>query len=144
MNHTPTKAQWQVVIDNLKKVLPLATREDHLNMGYGGVNTWGHVCGTMHCVGGWYAVATLDKRQELTYEDGVLQMSKDLGFTMRGSFYVIRRWASNNPTMWGNDDGAKMFLFPSAYYHKDKRPNGALNLQHVIDHFEEVRDRSPD
>lgn len=74
--HTPTKAQWQVVIDNLKKVLPLAVRERHLNMMEPDAKSENHECGTIHCFGGWYAVAACDHSEVyLGYDDGANEMA---------------------------------------------------------------------
>jgi len=55
----PTKAQFQTVIDNLKSVLPQATKDEQLDMLEGGIydpdNVYfrPHVCGTTHCMAGW-------------------------------------------------------------------------------------------
>lgn len=138
--HTPTKSQWQTVIDNLKKVLPMATMEGHLNMLQSEVN-YEHRCGTIHCVGGWYAISTCDLSNTVDYEDGAHNMATHLGFKRKED---MKRYYDDRLDLWGNGHAINMFLTPCAYYHHTKRPEGAQTLQHVIDHFEEVRDRSPE
>lgn len=129
------------VIENLKKVLPMAVYRYHLNMQETRVNI-DHVCGTVHCVGGWYAIAKgLDIGKRVTFMDGANEINKDLGFSEQCGIKASREWAVNNPKIWGNVSGYFMFSLESAYYHPTKRPNGALNLQHVIDHWQEVYDR---
>jgi hypothetical protein len=133
--HNPTKKQWQKVIDNFKKVLPLAIREDHLNMSEARVNEKDNQCGTVHCVGGWYAVATLDTKSNLlSFSDGADEMAKHLGFT---DMYRLGDWAHANSDIWGNDFGYNLFGHEAAY-------DDAENLTEVITFLEGVRDRSPE
>lgn len=144
--HTPTKAQWQVVIDNLKKVLPLAARERHLNMMEPDAKSNSHECGTIHCFGGWYAVAACDHNEEyLGYDDGANEMAKHLGLKEEGrdGEFSIEDFASNNKYIWGNSRGHLLFISREAFI-SPSRPDGALTLQHIVDHLEEVRDRSPE
>lgn len=139
--HTPTKAQMQVVIDNLYKVLPRATQYNALDMVMAAVNE-DHECGTTHCFGGWYAVAVLDNRIPMGYKDGINIINKHLGFyfTRTENFQM---WAIDNPDIWGNSRGISMYSDRKAFFHQTKRPDGALNLKDIIDHLEEVRDRLP-
>lgn len=137
----PTKNQWQVVIDNLRKVLPMAERDGGLDMFEGRVNELDHQCGTIHCVGGWYAVAALNTSLPLTYLDGTNAIALALGFEDDDD---LEKFLLDNPDYWGNMAGKFIFCAASAYYQPDKRPYGATNLLHVIEHFEEVRDRSPE
>lgn len=136
--HTPTKAQWQTVIDNLKKVLPMALTEESLDMG----ETC--VCNTTNCVGGWYVIATQGKisvEDYFSYRIGTDAIAQELGFRDDNG---LEYFLSDNPDLWGNEHGCAIFSCEKAYQHKIKRPHGAQTLQHVIDHFEEVRDRSPE
>jgi hypothetical protein len=134
--HTPTKAHWQVVIDNFKKVLPIATKRNNLDMLEPAVNADQHKCGTVHCIGGWYAIATCDINKPLNYKDGALKMAEDLGFRDL-PILQLEEWAINHPSIWGNRYGAGMFCNPSAY-------GNATNLAEAIQFLEKVRDRSPD
>jgi len=129
--HTPTKKQFQLVIDNFKKVLSLATMEGNLDMGENRVNTFGHACGTVHCVAGWYAVATLHHSIPLDFSDGAHAMAVDLGFENK---WRLEDWARDNPKIWGNSYGSYMFYSDSAY-------NDAKTLQEVIKHLQGVRNR---
>ena len=73
MKH-PTKKQFQKVIDLLYTVLPLTfDNKDHLNMGELRVSDGFHSCGTVHCFGGWFAVALLNEKiltGRVNYMDG--------------------------------------------------------------------------
>lgn len=132
--HTPTKQQWQTVIDNLKKVLPMAANEHHLDMGENRVNGHYHKCGTIHCVGGWYAVSVCDLTEEIDFNDGGEAMANHIGFDDR---HRLAEWAYLNPEIWGNEHGDMMFYDNKAY-------DGAKTLTEVIAHLEGVRDRSPE
>lgn len=131
--YTPTKAQWQTVIDNFKKVLPMTILKHHLSMSETAVND-SHTCGTVHCVGGWYAVAALDLAQPLSYRDGAKKMSRDLGFEDDNK---LEDWAGDNAYIWGNIHGLSMFSGREAYDH-------ANTLGEVVAYLEGVRDRSPE
>lgn len=141
--HTPTKTQWQTVIDNFKKILPAASHEGHLDMNVylvhrqGNGTVPGHKCGTIHCVAGWYAIAarTIDLSVSyIGFSIGCDAMAEDLGFSDK---YVLASWAHKNPKIWGNDLGNNLFGSRAAY-------NGADTLQEVVEYLEGVRDRSPD
>jgi hypothetical protein len=139
--HTPTKAHWQVVIDKLKSILPMAKHESNFDMGQGRVNCF-HKCGTVHCVGGWYAIASgLHNMGPVDYEDGADFMAADLGFKQLHPSVeakeLLRDWAYENCHIWGNHSGYSMFSDEAAYgYAKD--------MQGVITYLEGVKDRSPE
>jgi hypothetical protein len=133
-----TKEKVQLVIDNFKKVLPMATLANHLNMNQALVNCF-YECGTVHCHAGWYAVAACNLEMDLDYGDGAYKLATDLGFF---SSMDLKLWVSNNPELWGNDEGLLMFTDKIAFKSKG-RPNGAETLQDIISHWEEVRDRLP-
>lgn len=125
------------VINNFKKVLPMATVKNHLDMMECEVNN-GHTCGTIHCHGGWYAIAACDLSYEMNYMSGSNNMARTLGF---GRDTDLERWAQQNTSLWGNNEGACMFCDEEAFYHKTKRPEGAKTLQHIVDHWQEVYER---
>jgi len=142
--HTPTKAQWQVVIDNFYKILPLTFEQGlgHLDMNESNVNSVEHECGTVHCVAGWYAVATLDlENNKVDFRDGANQMASDLGFSdesfPRTCKRSLEKFADCNPDIWGNAYGDSMFCSNEAY-------NGAESITDIINFLEGVRDRSPE
>ncbi len=140
--HIPTKTQWQTVIDNFKKVLPMATMDKHLDMKecvvhqsktvFGG----GHKCGTIHCMGGWYAIAVLSKEElqksYVSYTQGTQRMAEDLGFN---EVTDLEWWAEKTPAIWGNVYGFSMFSNEAAY-------NYAKTLAEAVAYLEGVRDRS--
>jgi len=140
MKHPKSEDVFKLV-ETFKSVLPLATREDHLNMMQGSVNNR-YECGTVHCHGGWYAIAkNLHKNQTIDFVSGMIQMRIDLGFENDDYYRELIRWASGNPEIWGNNHGDDMFGNRMAFYHEQKRPKGAQNLQHIIDHWTEVGER---
>lgn len=102
------------------------------------------VCNTVNCVGGWYVIAVHGKISDDDYKSyriGTDAIAAELGFENDDA---VEGFLADNPTLWGNEDGYVVFSDEKAYYHPVKRPEGAQTLQHVIDHFEEVRDRSPE
>jgi len=137
MKH-PSSANVYKVIKTLESVLPLIKRENHLNMFCGSVNG-DYSCGTIHCHGGWYAIASkLHENKIVDYENGADQMAKDLGFV---GYVDLLCWARENKKIWGNKFPQLMFSDEMAFYHKTKRPLGAENLQHIIDHWREVAEK---
>lgn len=114
----------------------MATQPNHLNMMEGSVNNLeGHTCGTVHCVGGWYAIATIDlSKRVVDYHDGGHEMAKHLGFSDRDK---LIDWAHSNRDIWGNSNGSGMFCDEDAY-------DSSKTLADVIIHLEGVRDRSPE
>lgn len=126
------------VIDNFKKVLPMAKMEGHLNMAAPEVNCRGHICGTVHCHGGWYAVAACSLKRKITFDTGANKMARDLGFF---NAEKLEDWMCDHPEIWGNSHAHSIFSWETAFYHEEKRPIGAENLQHIIDHWQEVYER---
>lgn len=147
----PTSTQVQKVIDTFKLVLPMIKKDAQLHMQESHVNTAGHTCGTTHCHGGWYAIGYLGLKkqgflqgilfpqQQVNFQDGTRFMCEDLGIGT-DYYHNVSIWANANPIIWGNSTGAQMFSSPYAFYSKD-RPYGAKSVQHIIDHWTEVRDR---
>lgn len=130
--HTPTKQQWQIVIDNLEVVLPQATKPGHLRMSETEVNI-NYPCGTVHCYGGWYAIAACHISCPLTFWDGATAMAQHLGFE---TACELERWAMNNPSIWG-ENGEYIFTSRTAF-------GGASTLAEIVTYLKGVRDRSPD
>lgn len=138
--HTPTQKQWATVIEKLYSVLPFALQEgSRLEMGESCVNVCGYPCGTVHCVGGWYAIAhwqdkAMNGSAILYFVHGAYKMARDLGFEYYQQF---QDWAHSHSSVWGNNYGHNMFYAPEAYDHG----NGpAKELADVIRHFEFVAD----
>lgn len=140
--YIPSQKQWQTVIDKLYSVLPFTL--DHprrsMNMQEPCVNTE-HPCGTVHCLGGWYAIAhwkesAFDRTKILDYKDGAHQMAHDLGFSDRLDLY---NWASLNEELWGNKKGYELFHYQAAFTPGKKK--SATSLEDIIHHFENVKER---
>jgi hypothetical protein len=137
--HTPTQKQWQTVLDKLYSILPFTFENNyHLDMMEPQVNGYGHVCGTVHCVGGWYAIAhyqdiAFEVDESFGYKDGANEMGKDLGFDGRGELML---WCDQHRVLWGNEYGVDLFANPQSYNHG----NGpAKSITDVIHHFEFVK-----
>lgn len=142
MEQVMTSKQIQVVLDNFAKVLPIANEHGRLlNMRNGElchVDFKNNTCDTPMCHGGWYATA-VKKTRPNDYWDGAMAMAGHLGFECEVGELI--RWAKRNPVLWGNQEGINMFDSKMAFYHKTKRPEGALSLQHIVDHWREVKAR---
>lgn len=138
--HRPSNKQIQFIIDNLQKYVDNYP-EARLDMLNSSVNNYGHICGTVHCHAGNYAVqALIDGRLSdiVDYTHGVHLMVIDLGFE---ESYDLKIWASMNKRLWGNKWGVEMFIEPSAFS-SEKRPKGAKNNQDIVDHWKEVLKRN--
>lgn len=123
------------VIKNFRKVLPMAPSRQNLNMGLSHIYI--DRCGTVCCHGGWYAIATSNIGDKTSFLQGAIRMAEDL----RIANNLITQWAANNPEIWGNSDGLYMFSAPYAFFHKEKRPQGARTLQDIVDHWTDVYER---
>lgn len=139
MKH-PTKAQVQVVIDNLTKAAELAEGNCPVDMSEVEVD-FDHPCGTPQCHGGWYALVTCNRRDEhgafSDYSDGARRMAIDLGFKNENYLEV---WADDNPEIWGNNGGLFMFQSNAAF----KYPGRVESLDEIIDHWKGVQSRLPE
>jgi len=133
---TPTSEQFKYVLSKLKKVLPLADFEGHLDMREISLpHSREHICGTPMCHGGWYAVALGIYDDDRGYEDfetGVDLMAQHLGFE-RG--YDLGDWASNNPDIWGGRFGEEMFSHKMAF-------NNAETLTDIYNWWARVHNRA--
>ena len=116
----PTVKQVAFVIDKLKLVRKQANEEGAFDIKEWHVYDKKHKCGTVHCVGGWYAVANLDRRAikdkfnegRIVFNHGTNLMAQDLGFR-NGD--ILTNWAYENPKIWGNENGHLMFDIVNAY-----------------------------
>lgn len=134
-----TSKRIETVLNNFAKVIQQFPK-GILNMHESKVN-YGHTCGTVHCHGGWYAVAKMSPIKNVipsfvTYTDGANTMAEDLGFT---SYAKLFAWTDSNREIWGNVNGRNMFTSICAFTPGDK--SHANNLQDIYDHWAEVHDR---
>lgn len=79
-------------------------------------------CGTVACHGGWAGVI----------------LAADVGDSCG---YDLLRWADQNPELWGNPWGAKMFGSDGYFAFNIKSPAISCTLQHIADHYREVAAR---
>jgi hypothetical protein len=133
--HTPTSKQAYFVAQVFREAIERYPGLK-LNMDETGVNT-DHVCGTIHCHGGTYALMRCDLNNNLYYGDGAQQMATDLGFTDVTS---LKQWAYQYENIWGNPSGCDMFGWPCAFT-SPSRPDGALSISQIADHWQEVAQR---
>lgn len=141
----PRSKDVKQVVDLLKSVLPQGGR---LNMLITECNVDKNGCGTVCCVGGWFAIALgLPKYQgrgvknkssylHISYSTGADMMGRILGFKDRKD---LQKWAQENQEIWGNSGGYVMFA--DRYAYKSKSKQRANNLQDVIDHWQDVCNR---
>jgi hypothetical protein len=139
----PTRKQVDFVIKKLKLVREQASREDAFNMNEERVydKESEYKCGTVHCVGGWYAVANLNRKEikdefnqgRVSFVNGAELMAQDLGFRCN---YDLQNWAEVNPEIWGNEKGFEMLSKERAYDNP--------GFDGVIAQFETVRDNLPE
>ena len=111
-----------------------------------------HECGTVHCFAGWYFVAYLqrngisidefeDTSGYLDYSEGVNLMSRTLELPEPHLESDLSDWARANPDLWGNHKGGLVFGHKMAFYSSKDRLYGAENINDIIDHLTEVRNR---
>jgi hypothetical protein len=89
-------------------------------------------CGTPGCHGGWAGIA-LNVETD-SYLDGGDALAKHLGFNFR---WELKRWALQNPDIWGNRNGLLMFGCPSAFDQK----NTHFSVDVLIDWWQAVGER---
>ena len=128
----PTIEQVNFVIKKLKLVREQASRDIAFNMDEARVydKEDKYKCGTVHCVGGWYAVANSDRQViknkfnqgRVGYDDGANLMANDLGFA---DHYALENWAEYNPRIWGNENGSTMF--DSEFSYDDEGFDGVIS-----------------
>jgi hypothetical protein len=134
----PTRKQVNYVINKLESVREQANEEGAFHMDEARVydkEEDKYECGTVHCVGGWYAVASLRRKMikdkikngYVSFEDGAELLANDLGFADQ---YLLEDWAHDNPKIWGNVDGYYMFTDESAY--DNPGYNGAISQWELV------------
>lgn len=143
IDNNPTSASVRAMIKKFQKVLPMTRKENaSLDMNNPWVNsrieTHDYECGTTHCHGGWYAIASCDLSKRIDFRTGGDQMAMDLGFS---DINALQRWAMNNRDVWGNDYGHNIFSHKRAFTNPTCRPDGAENVDEILAHWGEVADR---
>jgi hypothetical protein len=118
----PTIKQVEYVIEKLESVREQASKEGAFYMREGRVydKEYKYKCGTIHCVGGWYAFANLGrefiagkiKKGCVSFVDGAELLARDLGL---GNLNGLCNWAFDNPKIWGNKNGFDMFSNENTY-----------------------------
>lgn len=134
----------QQVIDIFKTVLPQGGK---LSMMESGCTVNKHGCGTVHCHGGWFAIALgLPKYHghdgkgrwvSVNYATGGNMMARILGLKDKDQ---LTDWAHENPKIWGNKNGNIMFSAERAFG-SETNPGGANDLQDIVDHWQDVYNR---
>ena len=93
-----------------------------------------HKCGSIHCIAGWYYVATSTVPEGVPYvgyHHGAVKMANALGFEYTRD---LEEWAESHPYFWGNPYGADLFQ-------KSRAWDGAINLKGVVKHLTQVADK---
>ena len=133
----PTVKQVNFVIEKLKLVRKQASEEGALDMNEIEVYSKEHnyECGTVHCVGGWYVVANMNrqvikdkvKKGYVSFVDGADLMAQDLGV---GCNYHLQNWAYRNPEIWGNEKG--YYMFSETYAYDDTGFDGVIGQWCIV------------
>lgn len=127
--YIPTQEQFQIVIDNLEKVIEKYP-EAEVSMMIPSIN----YRGSPMCPAGWYAFI-----HNITHNDytaGAALIAEHLGFS---SSHHLKMWAYDNPKIWGNKSGAGMFCDGAAFGGDDTT---ITNLSQIINHWKEVKVRA--
>lgn len=151
---TPTSKQIFAVADRLQSMVKYASNSENLKMGALGIKDY-RACGTYMCHGGWYGAASGIKRG--AFSEGADLIAEHLGWkepihlTYKNGtencnyepkvMFNVNKWAASQPEIWGNANGDYIFGSGSAFIQPEKRPMGALILQHIVDHWREVGER---
>ena len=132
-------------VEIFETILPYAEHENALNMNEPAISTverlfvaQRHQCGTTHCHAGWFYLAKKwDRKSDYLKEDDDIDYRE--GIDLINSFFMccVQDWAETNYNIWGNDYGNNIFINELAFL-SDTRPEGAKNLQDIIDHWGEV------
>ena len=157
---TFTDLEYQVMADKMEKAintLSCARRYPNPTISMNTASIYQDVnedksCNTIGCMAGHYLLGKMTKvtvkhfndetkiltdikGKELHFADGANLFARDLGFSNKDH---IKKWANNNPHIWGNKWGGYMFSTDSAYdnYSKDK-----LTLDTIIKHLSTVTER---
>lgn len=142
----PTRAEVQIIIDNLTNVLPLAQKIEKrglgsINMHNGSIQDDARdSCHTPMCHAGWYLIGATPKNKSIkskSYLDGQILMVEHLGFD---KLYKLLDWAHLNPRIWGNKNGSEMFRSNNKAFNYD----GTLTLAKIINHWKGVQERLPE
>ena len=134
------KKKLKVVIDKLKSVEHLASKEGMFNMDSVKLdyNYDQDICNTPHCVAGCYGLAYRNddhirasiESNNGSFANGAALMVRDLGFKY---IYELEEYFKDNPKLWGNNRGEDLFDSVRAYNYP--------GFSGVIKHFEEVYNR---
>ena len=120
------------VVERFRSVqdLPGVVDMEELELGSG--------CRTVACMAGWYHVAKCQEQKlrprNWAFLAGIKALRLDLGFNCESD---LAHWAKNNPRIWGNASGYKMFNNKVAYGIFE----GEITVRHIADHLEKVAHR---
>lgn len=138
MKHPKSEDVYNVAMTflNLAKAYP----ESPVDMGSGIVSTEEEkvgTCGSPACHAGWYLIGRMsndewDAMEVYGFRSGVALMSADLGLK-KGSW--LRAWAHDNPDIWGNVYGRRMFYSTKAFGKE------SVTLKDIGKHWLEVAGR---
>jgi len=132
------------MVRTLEKALPYASHAGALVMREIRIEDARHGCGSSHCHAGWYLIARhIDgglpsdgRLWNTSYSLGIDAMADDLGAV---SSRELVSWAADNPAVWGNPYGRRMFDWEGAFTPGGKER--AETLKDICDHWLEVADR---
>lgn len=91
-------------------------------------------CDTVACVGGWAVVLYKDGNPKFNFDNGADVIAEKLGFF---DMYEIKEWADDNPWLWGNRYGSRLFESAISYGCNER----TITLKKVGEHFVSVGER---
>ena len=104
-------------------------------------------CGTVACMAGWYYLTMKEEDfKEMpgifdigphdAYGIGAKSLAYSLGFSNKD---LLKKWADENPDLWGNEFGESMFSHELAYGKESSYE--ILTVKEIADHFFGVGNR---
>ena len=155
MTTTPTDTQiadgFEEAANGLEKAIPLAcTCKVDMELGVAYSLSKDSECGTPACHGGWLAFAASkgcfpsfrwEEDFALIYTRGSQVLHWLCGWRHWGTEFdqnPLPKWAKENPRLWGNEWGEKMFGLSNAPFNDDKIH---LTIKDIIAHYRGVVER---
>lgn len=130
----PTKQQVQSVIDTFEKAKEMTinagSKDLPVSMFTGGTVE----VGAPMCHAAYYGLG-LGMIRGTMFNRAADKMAENLGFDNADD---LREWGHENPNLWGNVSGGKMFISRTAFTEEH------LNLDTIIEHWKGVQSRLPE
>lgn len=131
----PSLAAYEIGETFLNLIQADEPHKNHVvEMTYGEFN----LCGTVACHAGWFGVASTNLNDfcpSRFWVSGAWRLAFHLGFE---SLMALRRWADENPDIWGNSFGTYMFHQMRAF---NRSTDARSDLERIAHHWIGVAER---